>query len=79
MSIQVVDSANKTIKGTLDTVDDVIDCTRYVTKMAKTGLGKERRDQLVDTFIQAQTQDQGNTYTPEFQAILDQHDAGLIV
>jgi len=79
MSIQIVDSTNKTIKGTLDTVDDGVDCVRYGVKILKTGLAKERRISLVEEYEDAQKQDEGKTYSPEFTAKLADHDAGLIV
>ena len=79
MAIQLVESGNKTIKGTLDTVDDCVDSIRYGVKILKTGLAKERRISLVEEYEDAQKQDEGKTYSPEFTAKLADHDAGLIV
>ena len=79
MSFPIVHSLNKTTVGLFDTVDDGIDILRYGTKIVKRGAKKEARISLVEEFLESQTQDQGNTYTPQFQAILDRHDAGEIV
>ena len=79
MSFPIVHSVNKTTIGILDTFDDGIDIIRYGTKIVKRGAKKEARSSLVEEFLDSQTQDQGNPYTPQFQAILDRHDAGEIV
>mgnify|MGYP001593139425 FL=1 len=79
MAIQAVDSINKTFKGTLDSVDDVVIIFRYGTGMARRGLASEVRDQLVDGYERKTKQDEGKTYDPAFQAILDRHDNGEIV
>jgi len=79
MAYQIVESGNKTIKGTFDTADDLIDIIRYGTKIVKRGAKKEARSSLVEEFLESQTQDEGNTYSDEFKAILARHDAGEIV
>jgi len=79
MSIQVIDSTSKTVCGILNTLDHVVDSGQILAIMGKSGLSQERRDQITEGFSRANEQDKGKTYTPAQQAILDQHDSGVIV